>query len=323
MFHLDLTDLRLFAAIVDAGSITGGAAQAGLALPSASARVRDMEKSLGTALLERGRRGVRPTPAGQALAHHARLVLAQMEHLRGEMGQHAQGGLRGHVRLLSNTAAIEEHLPAALGPWLAAHPGVDVELEERPSHEVAVAVAGSQAEIGVLSDLVGVEGLESWPFLVDRLVLAMPRRHRLAARRSMLFADVLGEDFIGLPRGTALDAHLAWHAARLGRTPNVRVRLTGFDAICGMVGQGAGIAVVPETAARRWRRRTVAIVGLRDAWAVRRLVVCVRRLEALPIHARRLVDHLTRHDAAAGGQALSRSRSPASSSNERSRAAWS
>ncbi len=292
--HFDLTDLRLFAAVADVGSITAGAAQAGLALPSASARVRGMEEVLGTPLLERGRRGVRPTPAGLALAHHARLVLAQMERLRGELGEHARGGLRGHVRLLSNTAALEEHLPAALAPWLAANPGVDVELEERPSHDVATAIAGGQAEIGVLADLADVGRLESYPFLVDRLVLAVPRGHRLAAVRTIGFADALDEDFIGLARGSALDAHLAWQAARLGRTPNVRIRLGGFDAICGMVQHGAGVAIVPEAAARRWRqRRAIAVVGIRDAWAVRRLMICVRSLETLPLHARRLVEHLT------------------------------
>lgn len=292
--HFDLTDLRLFVAVADAGSITAGAAAAGLALPSASARVRGMEDALGAPLLERGRRGVLPTPAGLALVHHARLVLAQVERLRGDLGQYARGGLRGHVRLLSNTAALEEHLPAALAPWLAANPGVDVELEERPSHEVALAVAGGQAEIGILSDAAGIQGLESHPFLTDRLVLAVPRRHRLAALRSTTFAEVLDEDCIGLARGSALDAHLAWQVAKLGRTPNVRIRLRGFDAICGMVEKGVGIAVVPEAAARRWRRhRAIAVVRLRDAWAIRRLVVCIRSLDTLPVHARRLVEHLT------------------------------
>ena len=76
--HFDLTDLRLFAAIAESGSITAGAARTGLALAAASARVRGMETALGAPLLERGRRGIRPTPAGFALARHARLVLAQM-----------------------------------------------------------------------------------------------------------------------------------------------------------------------------------------------------------------------------------------------------
>ena len=62
--RFDLVDLRLFVAVADRGSITAGAEQAHLALASASARIRGMEKALGAPLLARGRRGVSPTPAG-------------------------------------------------------------------------------------------------------------------------------------------------------------------------------------------------------------------------------------------------------------------
>jgi molybdate transport repressor ModE-like protein len=117
--HFDLTDLRLFAAVVEEGSITAGASRAAVSLPSASARVKGMEEALGTALLERLRRGMRPTPAGSALFHHSQLVLAQMERLRGDLREYARGGVRGHIRL-SNTTALEEYfwmfLPAGLRP---------------------------------------------------------------------------------------------------------------------------------------------------------------------------------------------------------------
>jgi molybdate transport repressor ModE-like protein len=145
--HFDLTDLRLFAAVVEEGSITAGASRAAISLPSASARVKGMEEALGTALLERHRRGVQPTPAGSALFHHSQLVLAQMERLRGDLREHARGGVRGHIRLMSNTTALEEHLPDVLAGWLAANPGIDIALEERLSHEIAPAVAQAHADI--------------------------------------------------------------------------------------------------------------------------------------------------------------------------------
>src|SRR5580700_3709271 len=73
--RFDLTDLRLFIQVAETSSITHGAHQANMALASASARIRGMEESLGVPLLERGPRGVKPTPAGRALNHHARMVL--------------------------------------------------------------------------------------------------------------------------------------------------------------------------------------------------------------------------------------------------------
>ena len=72
--HFDLVDLRLYLNVLQAGNITAGASLSHLSLPAASARIRAMEASLGVAFLQRSRRGVSPTPAGQALAQHARLL---------------------------------------------------------------------------------------------------------------------------------------------------------------------------------------------------------------------------------------------------------
>ena len=281
--------------MVEEGSITAGAARAAISLPSASARVKGMEEALGTGLLERHRRGVRPTPAGAALCHHAQLVLAQMERLNGDLREHARGGVRGHIRLISNTTALEEYLPDVLAGWLATNPGIDIALEERVSHEIAPAVAQARADIGVLTDLAGAEGLETYPFRIDRLVVVVPRGHPLAGRRDIAFVDLLDEEFVGLVAGSALAEHLAWQSARLGRSLKMRIRLRGLDSVCRMVEYGVGVAVVPETAARRCRR-TMALDMLRltDRWAMRQLIVCVRGLDLLPAHARRLVEHLAK-----------------------------
>ena len=289
--HFDLTDLRLFQAVADAGSITGGAERAGLALASASARLRGMEEQAAVQLLERGRRGVRLTPAGSALLHHARQVLQQMERLRGELGDYARG-LKGHVRVLANTAASTEFLPEALAGFLAAHPSVDVELEERPSIQAIQAIAEQAADVAVVADYGDLGGLQAFPFRVDRLVLALPPGHRLASCRSMTFAAALPEEFIGLAGDSALQRHLNAQAARTGGLLRLRARVPTMDAVCRMVSLGAGVGVVSETAARRWRRSGLHAVRLTDAWATRRMQVICRRFDALPVHAQRLVHHL-------------------------------
>ena len=91
-----------------------------------------MEDALGVPLLERQRRGVRLTPAGATLAHHARIITQQLELMRDELDTYAKG-LRGNVRVLANTVATVEFLPIALVPFLSAHPNIDVDLEERQS----------------------------------------------------------------------------------------------------------------------------------------------------------------------------------------------
>jgi DNA-binding transcriptional LysR family regulator len=298
--RFDLTDLRLVLNVAEAASITHGAARSGLALASASERIRDMELALGAALFERKRRGVSPTPAGTALIHHARIVTRQLELMRGELDVFAKG-LRGSVRVLSNTAALQAFLPPILGTFLAAHPNVDLALEERPSPEIVRAIARGAADIGIVADAVdpAVE-LETFPFAEDRLVLVAPAKHPLAHRRRIVFADTLPYDFVGLPAGAALQDHIDGHAARAGRQLRLRVRLPGFDAICRLVESGIGLAVVPQAAADRCRRSmSIRTIPLTDAWALRRLRLCVKDARALPAHAQWLLSHL-RSRAAAG-----------------------
>src|SRR6202161_3096664 len=84
--RFDLADLSLFRHVVEAGSITAGAARANLALAAASTRIRNMEEALRGALLGRRRQGIAPTPAGRTLLQHARLILRQAERLREDLG---------------------------------------------------------------------------------------------------------------------------------------------------------------------------------------------------------------------------------------------
>src|SRR6201981_3862941 len=169
--RFDLVDLRLFLFVVEAANITHGAARAGMALASASKRIRLREESLGAPLLERHRRGVRATPAGAALVHHAQLVILQLERMRGELSEYA-AGFRGRVRLFANTTATAEFLPAPLAAFLSQHPQIDIDLEERSSRDIIRAVAGNLAEIGVVGDEVNPgKELQTFPFAEDRLVV--------------------------------------------------------------------------------------------------------------------------------------------------------
>jgi molybdate transport repressor ModE-like protein len=289
--RFDLTDLRLFAAVADAGSITHGAAEVGLSLPAASERLRDMEKVGQVSLLRRGRRGVALTEAGEMLAHHARKILHQMALMNGEISQHAKG-LRASIRIFANTAAVAEFLPSRLASWLAAYPQVDVELRERESLEIAKSIAEGIAEIGILAAAVATDALTLRPFATDRLVMVSSKQHPLAQQAQVRFVDVVGYPFISLTR-SALQNHLDAQAAKLGVTLKTRIQLPNFDGICRMAGSGAGIGIIPESAARRSKRSTqIVTTRIQDDWATRHLALCVRDENELTPPAKALFNHL-------------------------------
>jgi DNA-binding transcriptional LysR family regulator len=289
--RFDLTDLRLFLAVVDAGSITHGAAEVGLSLPAASERLRDMETTGEVILLNRGRRGIVPTEAGEMLAHHARTILHHMAQMRGDIVQYAKG-LRATVRIFANTAAITEFLPGRLAPWMAAHPQVDIDLKERESGEIARSISAGFAEIGVLSSAVETGSLTMRPFAIDRLVVVASKEHPLAGERGVRLTDLLSDQFIGMADG-AMQVHIEGQASRLGTKMKMRVRLRSFQGICRMAGVGAGVGIIPESAAKRYQRSTqIALIRLRDEWATRHLSLCVRDANNLTPPARALFNHL-------------------------------
>jgi DNA-binding transcriptional LysR family regulator len=307
--HFDLTDLRLFANVHDAGTITGGASATHMTLASASERIRGMEESFGVPLLVRDRRGVSLTPAGRALLHHARQVLRHVDNLRGEMGEYGRG-LQGHVRMLCNTSALSEHLPDVLGRFLAAHPGISIDLEERNSFDIVDALRQGACDIGVASDAVDTEGLQTFQLRDDPLVLVVPRGHALARRSSISLADAAETPFVGLAQDSALQEHLAFQLRKSGKHLYYRVRLRSLESVCRMVGTGAGIAVVPRAVALQCARAAkIRVIPLADAWAQRKLVLCVLKLDVLTAPARQLTRHLL--DAAVGRNAEQTTVTPA------------
>jgi len=287
--RFDLTDLRLFLSVAECGSLTQGARAMHLALASASERISGMEEVFGAPLLERHRRGVRVTAAGEALVRHGRAILDQVEQMRGELRSYATG-LKGRIRLLSNTAAMATILPPRLCRFLAAHRDLSIDLEERPSVEIVQALVSRRTDLGVLSDVTDLGVLQAHVIATDQLVVVASHGHRLARESSVAFADILAEPIVGMA-DTALATHLAERAARLGRQLDYRIQLRNTEQVAMHVDAGIGISILSDAVARTLRR-DLAIVPLSEAWATRRIYLCARDFAALTPHARLLAQQL-------------------------------
>lgn len=272
--RFDLTDLRLLVAVAEAGGMAAAGRRMNLSTSALSERFRELEDYAGVRLFLRGARGSTLTPAGRDLLAHARAVLLQADRLdaavRGWKGQ-----MRGEVVLFANSTAVVRLLPDALAHFLATHPDVSVDLREALTPDILRAVRGGEADLGVVIGSAALDGLETLPFQRERLVLILPPGHRLAARRSIAFAEAAGEAFVALDASAAVQAYIARQAAELGIELRPRIRLRNFDAVARMVAAGAGVAVVSaSTMTSALRDAGVRALELTDAWAVRDLVIC-------------------------------------------------
>lgn len=290
--NFDVVDLRLFHEVASRSSITRASEAMHLSLAAASARIKGLESRAGVPLLWREARGVRLTPAGEALLHHARAILRQTEALAGDLHEYARG-LRGQVRVFANTTAVTDILPEVLPAFLKANPKVNVELQEMANTDIALGVREGRADLGIVSDRMDSFGLRAVHFSTDRLVLVVPKGHRFARRAAVAFAETLDEHHVGMHAGSTLHGFLLEVTQALGRPLRLRVQLSSFDAVCRMVAAGAGVGVVPASSAGRSLGTLQMVqVELADAWRVRERYVLMREGEAVPSYAQALVDAL-------------------------------
>lgn len=221
--HFDLTDLQLIVNIGDASSLTRGAEKSHLSLPAASNRVKNLEDHFGTRLFNRNSQGVTLTPSGEAFLRHARLVLRQIDHLRGDIHEYARG-IKGQVRVLANTTAMTEFMPAVLSRYLASHPDVTVELRERLSYLVIKAVSEGSADIGIVAGRPASSELEYLPYRKDRLVLVTSAQHEFGERSEVAFAETMRYEYVGLSEWSAIHAFLIQAADKLGTPSDFALR---------------------------------------------------------------------------------------------------
>ena len=297
--RFDLSDLRLFVLTAEEGNLTRAAARGHLSVAAASARIKALELHSATPLLIRRSKGVSLSASGQAFLHHARMILRQVDQMRGDLRDYAAGH-RGHLRVFANTTAVTDFLPELLPAFLADNPQVNIDLQEKPNASIVRGVREGQADLGIVAGEVDTLGLHRLHFSTDRLVLATARGHRLARQRAVAFEDMLDEDAVGMQAGSTLSLFLSQVTEQIGRPMKIRIQLSSFDAMCRMIGAGVGVGIVPESAAHRYRQAMdLALIELTDPWSVRDRYVVTRDRDSLPAYAQSLIDRLVAHFAQA------------------------
>lgn len=287
--RFDLVTLRLFVAVLDAGSLTAGADRFGISLAAASKRIAELEQHCGVPLLTRTQRGVSATAEGQTVHRLAIEVIARLEQLAQSVDDF-RAGAAGHLRLCANPSAFGGFLPAVLARYAERYPRIRIELEDTLSEDGVRAVQKGTAELAVIGDNVPCDGLETLRCNVDELVLLVPAAHPLAAAGSVAVRQALDHDQVALPRSASLTRRVIAAAEAAGLTLRIRVQVRSFDAMCRMVACGLGIAVLPSSSARLYAQALgLATLRLTGTEVQRQLLLAMRQRSALSAPALALV----------------------------------
>lgn len=292
MRKLDSSSARVFVAIAEEGSIGRAAARENIVPSAVSKRLAELEQMLGVTLVDRGQHGVTLTPAGEALAHHSRMVLQAIERAHDELSEYVHG-VRGHLRVRASASSLGAGLPAQIRSFLRTHPGVKIDLEELETPLIFRDVLEGRADLGIGPNIFRPSELECLPYAGYDLCAVAPRSHPLASRTSVSYVETLAYDQVEQNRSSVLTQLLDQAANRSGVSKLTRIRVRGFEVVCGMIAAEMGVGVVPSfLRATQSRQRQLRFVPLSDEWAKLTIVMVAREFKSLPAAARAFVEHL-------------------------------
>ncbi len=251
MSSVELRHLRYFLAVADELHFTRAAARLGLAQPNLSEQIRQLEQRVGTPLFQRTKRRVEMTEAGRAFAVEARRTLAQSERAV-EAARLAAAGRSGVVRVGFVEAAAARHLPRIIGSFGRTHPAVALALRQLTTSTQMGALERGELDVGFMTHVVGT-ALRSRAIVRERLNVAVPAGHRLAARSTVKMSELDGETLLFRTRDVAPSSFdlvmAAFHEARV--TMRLVLHPVGTSMLQGLVAAGAGFTLVSESHSTR------------------------------------------------------------------------
>lgn len=276
MRSFDPFSLRLFIAVCEERNITVAAQREAIVPSAVSKRISQMEDEAGVQLLERGRRGVEITPAGEALWRYAREALQLLDRMQAELGAFAHG-VQGHVRVFGSKSAVAQFLPIDVSAFAESYPDVRVALEEREIWEVVRGVKEGRADIGVCWDAVDLRGLSTFPYHRDHLAVVVHPAHPLAGFKSVSFEQTVDYEHVDISGRSIMNVTQRGAAAAAGKQMRFRIHVSTVDAAYRIVAAKLAVAIVPrEEASPIQRALGLTVIPLRDAWAQRQFVIAVR-----------------------------------------------
>ena len=214
--------------------------------PALSAEIRELEKRLGSTLIERGNRQVRPTAVGARVIERARGVLRDMDELVAA-ARLDPDELVGPLALGVIPTMAPYLLPGLLPVLTAAHPRVELHLHEVKTSEILRGLRRGGLDLGLLALPVTGDDLVQVALAEDPFVLALPEGHRLAGSEPLPVSAITELPVILLEDGHCLREQ-ALAVCRLVGTHEAEMQATGMATLCQMVATGLGVTLLPRSA---------------------------------------------------------------------------
>jgi DNA-binding transcriptional LysR family regulator len=248
---LDVRRMRVLREVAAQGSFSAAAEALSFTQSAVSQQIAALERESGAKLVERGARGIRLTPAGQALVSHADAILARLDDAEQELA--AIAGLKGgRLRTASFQSAGGTLVPRALAEFHRRHPDVDLSASTAELPEAHEQLRAGEIDVAIVMDFEAQPllfgDLDTEHLLDDPYFLTLPSNHRLAEKRAVALKDLADEDWINSCPGTSCDQVVLGACRAAGFEPHVVIECDENEQMQACVAGGLGVALWPQLA---------------------------------------------------------------------------
>jgi DNA-binding transcriptional LysR family regulator len=301
MQKFDIVTIRLFVAIVRAGSINEAARREHIATSAVSRRIGELEAMLGVKLLRRLPRGVEPTEEGEIFARYGEKLLGDLNHLSNEL-RDFNVGEKGKIYLAAVTSAILTGLPNFLADFERDFPDITVDVRELTSRESAEAVREGRADLAILADNSPRGDLKHDVFCDDPIWVVTPKGHPLISDgtnpKPVKFSDAAKYDIISLHEGGVIDDLISEAASKLKLDMHPHIKVVRFGSLRQMIAAGLGIGFLRKSSVAGYvGHMNISGAPIADDWAKRQLLIAHEGDENLTSSARTFRDYLLKKSA--------------------------
>ncbi len=249
---LDVRRLKVLREVARCGSFSSAAESLGYTQPAISRHVALLEQETGATLLERLSTGVRLTDAGEVLVRHTATILARLQDAEDELDELLD--LRaGKLRMSTLTSAAATIVPWAIVEFRQRLPEVELSVSMVDPYGVLPLLRGGDVDLSLCNDasLLELPDMDGTVLFEEPMLIALPREHRLASRKSVELTDLAEERWMLGTTHACPDADRFIGACRsAGFEPDIAFYNDDYTAILGFVAAGVGVASVPDMVAR-------------------------------------------------------------------------
>ena len=252
--NITLQQMEALISLVEEGSFSMAARKMHITQPALTKNIRNAEDYLGAALVNRSSTGISLTPEGKVIYDYARRMIKLREEAKEKINA-LGANTGGNIYIGASTIPATYILPRVLSALRGHHPDITMYIKTADSEDVMNMVLAGEVEMGIIGKRPSNKKLEARELWKDRLILAVPKKHKWNKTKSVVMKELFAEPFIVREKGSAtrdfMENYLKEEKSVNLSQLNICAEMGSSEAVKEAIIAGLGVSIISIHAVER------------------------------------------------------------------------